>query len=120
MRISDWSSDVCSSDLRDRLESGRRRARRTQAGRLGSRRAGSPFVAQALAPNRRDARLSDPATPRLRTPNRPMPLSRDQKAEAEAQSGETQPTRRATVPAHEEHLYRTEEHTTEILSLMRT
>jgi thymidylate synthase (FAD) len=34
-----------------------------------------------------------------------MPLSRDQQAEVEAQRGETQPTRRATVPALEEILY---------------
>ncbi len=35
----------------------------------------------------------------------PMPLSRDQQAEVDAQRGETQPTRRATVPALEEILY---------------
>lgn len=34
-----------------------------------------------------------------------MPLSRDQQAEVDAQRGETQPTRRATVPALEEILY---------------
>src|SRR5690606_33281058 len=38
-------------------------------------------------------------------PNRPMPLSRDQKAEVEALRAESQPTRRATVPALEEILY---------------
>src|SRR3546814_13333550 len=54
MRMSDWSSDVCSSDLRDRVE---HRLQVEQSGVLGQRRRKDPRAARKLARRKAAARI---------------------------------------------------------------
>src|SRR3546814_4406370 len=95
MRISDWSSDVCSSDLRlPRHEQGRARLLRNRAPRRHAEGHHRP-----PADARRAVRL--PRLPRLRTEAR--------RAVLEGVGGQARPAARK----------RSEEHTSELQSLMR-
>src|SRR3546814_8924915 len=94
MRISDWSSDVCSSDLGDRRES--------QDGRL------SPFRA-----SRNGARTGGPAA----TLSRRRSLGRDHLRLC--RGPELGHGRRQRPYAHGRRPVRSEEHTSELQSLMR-
>src|SRR3546814_10281122 len=110
MRISDWSSDVCSSDLgrgrgasasRDRADADEREQRRQQ---------GRESIAHLFLPA---ACRSEPAFARSPIP----PPSRD--------SGNDMPTfgraaaRSSSIPISKSLSYRSEEHTSELQSLMR-
>src|SRR3546814_10549250 len=98
MRISDWSSDVCSSDLDDarRLEGPHRRRRRDllRRGRLAGYGARS-HLAMAIA---------DPVPPRIRSVREPAPRP---------------PDAGRPLPAGGPQTGRSEEHTSELQSLMR-
>src|SRR3546814_20514939 len=70
MRISDWSSDVCSSDLRARAAAGSQAPHRLRAGkRAALRRALRARVLRTGRPPARSARRAD-AAPRARIPDR--------------------------------------------------
>src|SRR3546814_4697563 len=104
MRISDWSSDVCSSDLR------RRRGRATGCGRG---RAGA-FPAPRRAS--RQARLASDSSDRLRPWREVRPRPRHGAGRARTGISSRRPNRgRATASRRE----RSEEHTSELQSLMR-
>src|SRR3546814_6393314 len=100
MRISDWSSDVCSSDLHDRRDFGGSSSRHCSARE------------RVLLPERRP-HGPDPADyggyPRY--PRRPRPNG------AEARAAEAAVSIRKSVTP--EYLVRSEEHTSELQSLMR-
>src|SRR3546814_6363191 len=93
MRISDWSSDVCSSDL----------ARRRRAGH-----AARPRLAADRAADRRPGRADDPASRR-------QPFAVRAAARGLAGLGILPPSRRSRGGVAE----RSEEHTSELQSLMR-
>src|SRR3546814_3419771 len=102
MRISDWSSDVCSSDLLDPLAAGRGR-------RIGIDRAFEPAVEFAGA---------DPARPCLARLERDLEQRIDALA-GRPRDGEQRNALGLRQPVLERPAYRSEEHTSELQSLMR-
>src|SRR3546814_8475634 len=114
MRISDWSSDVCSSDLRQhplsRAQRNSRRAdRKARAQELGNSRAGSD--AGRLA----DGTLDPAERAGLATGQLPL---RAQRTGLRAFASSARPrSRRRTLMAGYNFLERSEEHTSELQSL---
>src|SRR3546814_1334947 len=113
MRISDWSSDVCSSDLGQRTtNAGKGRARRTLGGGAPVR----PAVAGHPVPRRRRRRLTGAMDARTGTAGlagtgaHPHPLGHDRRAADRVRTA----AGRTAAPAA-----RSEEHTSELQSLMR-
>src|SRR3546814_5561446 len=101
MRISDWSSDVCSSDLPTAC-------------------AGSPTPRRTAIGTHRAARTIVPAHAHFR--HRPWPRKATVQAEAAARSRDGQDAPRATSPKppdRSDQGARSEEHTSELQSLMR-
>src|SRR3546814_3674734 len=111
MRISDWSSDVCSSDLYSRLDSTARRRRATACGpvyrRWHPRRARKLMVVSTLAawPEKLSADLIIRATCRW------------SRAQCRGLTCIAAPCR---VDDYEIEMPRSEEHTSELQSLMRS
>src|SRR3546814_9197943 len=106
MRISDWSSDVCSSDLQDEIGIGLDQALAQAVVDAGAAEQGRRFVGGGDARDhlRRHSKL------RRLDRSRPAPSGPPQVRRSVAQ-----PQRRFRV----EPLPRSEEHTTELQSLMR-
>src|SRR3546814_3757622 len=100
MRISDWSSDVCSSDLKGRIA--------------------KPFVeqskhrAETLQAGRRDVLL-----PRLAHGETPRPENRT-KSDMDRAREKREPFERASALHPRNRQERSEEHTSELQSLMRS
>src|SRR3546814_2661061 len=103
MRISDWSSDVCSSDLAGRRPLPGRCATTRRAGARGLRRAPPDAARGASGTARADSRAAGRALP-------PAPGARANAADAGAGA--------ACAASHRLRL-RSEEHTSELQSLMR-
>src|SRR3546814_7369344 len=111
MRISDWSSDVCSSDLLAALR--------------GTAAVDADLESmQALADRIAEGEEVVPAfeAPGAATPgSTPVEAEVDAEAEAEAEAVEAAAAQagEGMLPASEDALLRSEEHTSEIQSLMR-
>src|SRR3546814_6912988 len=100
MRISDWSSDVCSSDLAD------------------ARRRGIPARTAAVAARRgAEDRAVGPASEALRAA--PVRDLAAQPPDAAVQRARTERHRHAAAPLADHRQRRSEEHTSELQSLMR-
>src|SRR3546814_4893211 len=102
MRISDWSSDVCSSDLRQSVRAA------DEPGYAGS-------LAHDAGPREHDARAAGTARPQLRA------LAAERPAGRGRESAGRQPRRLAAPGAAPPAARRprSEEHTSELQSLMR-
>src|SRR3546814_3759565 len=124
MRISDWSSDVCSSDLgqRDRAEQQHRDPEHRHGDAAAGRNADQPG-AHAVAPGRRTFGVPVPLAATHCLPSLPS-ASASLRATALALSAGSPitctalPSRNATLPAVTT-ASRSEEHTSELQSLMR-
>src|SRR3546814_6307314 len=110
MRISDWSSDVCSSDLGDAQRARRGRAQRIALGelRIGERRGDID----------REAAVGGKAHRSLRR-NAALARARLQRRDLEPARGEAALQLHIRQPRAERLVDRSEEHTSELQSLMR-
>src|SRR3546814_10600978 len=117
MRISDWSSDVCSSDLfpvlvRGRHENDYMPEYRNQSHECNVRGAGNPRAANVFSPQIRKPRR--PAPPWLPPqPENPWPAS------SSTSCARSTPTAPSASPTPVSTWRRSEEHTSELQSLMR-
>src|SRR3546814_7706540 len=105
MRISDWSSDVCSSDLNDTSN-----RQRTRAGTTGSTLRGAS--ARRISTHKRTANPSRSTRHRSRARN----VAPDRRWRVVARRGNRSPISSSCRPRSA----RSEEHTSELQSLMRS
>src|SRR3546814_2725501 len=117
MRISDWSSDVCSSDLRP-AAGRRRRRRRRKPRRAKSHRTADLYPSRATCPGSTEGRTGQREPfPRCCIRSVTQELSMPDHATTEAVAWSTLPD--AELVALARRGQRSEEHTSELQSLMR-